>query len=270
MFSLSPWYLVLLVIAFVPVRASLRLLQNIRIAKASGLQYVIVPFYSYNRVTSLILIRTLLPLADRLFGPPSTTSWRQFVKSHWPWKLRHAPFAVLRTDTFLTVAPGGIILNTADANVISQIMARGADFPKATHLYQSVDIYGKNVVSSEGAVWRHHRKLVGPAFNEKNNKLVWKETLDRSQAMLASWLNPDGSDPTIRTVASDSMRLSLNVISRAGLGHEMEFPRSSEDLEVAAKKNLPAGHTMTFSYALVYLLKNILYIMILPRWILSM
>ena len=45
-------------------------------------------------------------------------------------------------------------MNTADANVIAQIFARGDDFPKATRLYRHVDIYGKNVVSSGGATWR--------------------------------------------------------------------------------------------------------------------
>ena len=188
---------------------------------------------------------------------------------HWPWKLRHAPFTSLGTDTFLTVAPGGMILHTADANVIAEIMARATDFPKPTHIYRHIELYGKNVVSSEGAMWRRHRKLTSPAFTEKNNRLVWKETLAQTQAVLASWLGPNGMGGTIRQVASDSMRLSLNVIGHAGLGQKMEWPKATED-RVSERENLPETHTMSFTSALQHLLHNLLYIMLLPKWILSM
>jgi len=175
----------------------------------------------------------------------------------------------LGTDTFLTVAPGGIIMNTADANVIAEVMSRATDFPKPTHIYQHIEIYGKNVVSSEGAIWRRHRKLTSPAFTEKNNRLVWKETLAPAQIVLASWLGSDGRGRTIRQVASDSMRLSLNVIGHAGLGQKMEWPKATESAEVSGRENLPETHTMSFTYALQYLMHNLLYIMILPSWILS-
>jgi cytochrome P450 len=186
----------------------------------------------------------------------------------WPWNLRHAPFAKMRTDTFLIVSPGGIILYTADADVIAQITTRWTDFPKPTHLYRSVNIYGKNIVSSEGAAWRHHRKLTSPSFGEKNNQLVWKETLDQTKAMLESWVGPNGCGKTIDQVAGDTMQLSMNVISRAGLSQKLEWHKGSEDGE-NTRKNLPNGHTMSFTSSLECLLSNLLLVMLLPKWILS-
>jgi cytochrome P450 len=161
------------------------------------------------------------------------------------------------------VAPGGIILHTADAEVISQITARGDDFPKATHLYKHVDIYGKNVVSSGGAIWRRHRAVTSPAFTEKNNRLVWKETLDITQTMLASWV---GNSKSIRELASDSMRLSLEVIGRAGLGQKLDWSTAGEG---ATQHKIPHGHTMTFTAAVQYLLANMLWVMALPMWVLQ-
>ncbi|KAH0536022.1 hypothetical protein FGG08_007089 [Glutinoglossum americanum] len=158
-------------------------------------------------------------------------------------------------------------MHTADANVIAQITARGTDFPKATHLYRTVDIYGQNILCSEGAAWRYHRKLTSPLFAEKNIQLVWKETLDQSQAMLESWLGPGGNGRTIRRVAGDTMRLSLNVISRAGLGQKMEWQTAAEESR-APGKSIPGGHTMSFTYSLRCLLDNLLYVMILPAWFL--
>src|ERR1700727_156314 len=98
--------------------------RNIRIAKSNGLQYVVVDFRYYNQLTALILNRSLIRLAIFLLSKPSPSSWRQFLTSTWPWKLRYAPFAELGTDTFLTVAPGGLVLNTADADVVNQILSR--------------------------------------------------------------------------------------------------------------------------------------------------
>ena len=153
MSSLTAWA-ALIVTATCFFNVALPLTRNIRIAKASGIPYVLVPYYAYNSLTSLLMARTLLRLTDVIAPGLSATSWRHLVTSKWPWNFRHAPFVALNTDTFLTVAPGGIILNTADANVIAQIFARGDDFPKATHLYRHIDIFGKNVVSSGGATWR--------------------------------------------------------------------------------------------------------------------
>jgi cytochrome P450 len=266
MFSLAAW-IGLLLLATILLHVLLPLARNIRIAQASGIPYVIVPYYAYNRLTSMFMARTLLRLSDKVAPGLSPTSWRYLVTSNWPWKCRHAPFSRLHTDTFLTVAAGGIIMHTADANVVAQIFARGDDFPKATHLYRHVDIYGKNVVSSGGATWRRHRAVTSPAFTEKNNQLVWKETLDVTQAVLASWtaVDPEGRSRTIRSVAGDTMRLSLEIIGRAGLGQKLEWPKATE----SPQKELPLGHTMSFTKAVQFLLANMLFIMALPMWFLS-
>jgi len=257
---------ILLPLAFVLINI-VSLLKNIRIARATGTPYVIVPVYAYNRINLILFSRTISRLCDALLGQPSTTSWRRLTGSAWPWKLRHGPFADLETDTFLTVAPGGIILYTADADVIAQINARGNDFPKATQLYKHVDIYGKNVVSSGGATWRRHRSVTGPAFTEKNNQLVWKETLDITQAMLYSWVGSGNGVQTVRTVAGDAMRLSLEVIGRAGLGQRMEWSKVTEEGD--NKRVLPSGHKLTFSEALQFLLGHIFYVIAVPIWFLS-
>jgi hypothetical protein len=266
MFSLSIWAVLLLPLIYF-LNTYWCLARNIQSAKASGIRYTIAPFYSYN-IFFTLLSRPILKIADKWFPEPSPVSWRHLVRSGWPWKFRYAPFAEMGTDTFLTVSPGGKILSTADPNVIDQIMARGTDFPKATQLYSSVDIYGKNIVSSKGAAWRHHRKLMAPSFSEQNNRLVWEETLQQTQAMLASWVGPDGKGKTIDSVAGDTMRLSLHVMSRAGLGQKMTWPKGTTNGEQSEK--IPAGHTMSFTDSLTYLLDHVLLIMVLPKWFLSM
>jgi cytochrome P450 len=181
------------------------------------------------------------------------------------------------TDTFLTVSPGGSILYTADADVIRQILSRVSDFPKPTFLYRNVDIFGKNVVTTEGAAWKRHRRLVAPAISERNNQLVWEETIRQTRALVRAWADVEGK--IITTAQRDTMSLSLNVIGRAGFGRDMGLVMNeSEKIGIRTgmsttsegKSNaLPEGHSMTFVNSLGHLLDNILSVVILPKWFLS-
>ena len=134
-------------------------------------------------------------------------------------------------DTFLTVSPERIVLNTADASVINQMTNRRNDFPKALEVYGSLKIYGDNVVTVEGQRWRHHRKITSPPFSEKNNGLVWQETLNQTRAMVGSWFDgPQATESrTLSTIAEDAMRLSLHIISRAGFGVRLDWPKKETE-----------------------------------------
>jgi cytochrome P450 len=63
------------------------------------------------------------------------------------------------------------------------------------------------------------------------------------------------------------MRLSLGVIARAGLGQKMDWPDASAQNTDARKEELASGHKMTFTASLTYLLRNVLYVIILPKWL---
>lgn len=178
----------------------------------------------------------------------------------------------LGADALLIVAPGKNTLHVADPGAILQITTRRNDFPKPIELYGSVDLYGKNVVTTEGSIWRHHRKITAPPFTEKNNHLVWLESLHQGKSMMDSWTGKVAEGIQTRTlvtdVASATMRLSLHVVSRAGFGVRLQWPH--EELEENGKAGaVPPGHTMTYKDALSSLLENIIPVMLLPRWFLE-
>ena len=241
--------------------------KNLADAKASGIPYTIVPFFLVNRAYQVSCI-FLLPILRRL--PKSWTEPWLPLTLEWGWKRRYEPFARMGSDTFFTVSPERNVLNVAEASVINQITQRRADFPKALEVYESLRVFGMNVVVTEGADWRHHRKIVSPPFTEKNNHLVWKESLDQAQAMASSWFAP-GKDrsKTIRTLADDAMRLSLHIISRAGFGVSMTWPGSpDENVAEKAATHLENGHTMTYTEALGSLLHNLIIVIATPRLLL--
>lgn len=52
-----------------------------------------------------------------------------------------------------------------------------ARFPKPVKQYTILQFFGNNIVASEGEEWKRYRKVSAPAFSERNNKLVWDETV---------------------------------------------------------------------------------------------
>ncbi|KAK1820087.1 hypothetical protein LTR12_005528 [Friedmanniomyces endolithicus] len=180
------------------------------------------------------------------------------------WTKLYTPFRDIGSDVFLLVAPGANTLYVADPEAISQITTRRNDFPKPIWMYASVDIYGKSVVSTEGANWRHHRKITSPPFTEKNNHLVWQESVHQANSMVASMVSADVErSGSVWDVAAQAMRLSLHVISKAGFGVRLPWPHE----EVETK--IPEGHTLSYKDALSSLLENIIVVMLTPTWLLG-
>lgn len=189
------------------------------------------------------------------------------------WQDGYAPFQRMGTDSFLAVAPGGTILYTCDPDVIAQITTRRNDFPKPTEIYEAVNIYGPNVVGTEGAVWRHHRKITSPPFTEKNNELVWNESMEQTEAMLAGWFG-SANPGLVEDVGSDTMRVTLHVISQAGFGKKMAWPApqdgSSAQAEAEASSDeIPPGHRLSYKDALTEILDHLLWLIVMPRTWLS-
>ena len=251
---------------------------NLAKAKKSGLPYVIVPIFWLDRrwlVTHRLWLRILRKL------PKQYTEWVDFVLPDTVWENKYAVFEKAGHDTWLAVSPGTMHLWTAEPAVINQITTRRNDFPKHSSMYKGVNIYGDNVVTAEGQKWRHHRKAVSPPFTEKNNQLVWTESIEQCGAMLKSWVGSDGKgNITIDRIMDDTMRLSLNVISNAGFGRKIQWP--VEDSKVVVDKgdtdsskikneeeDVGEGHTMSYVYAIHCLLDTILLQFLLPRWALE-
>ncbi|KAF2152478.1 cytochrome P450 monooxygenase-like protein [Myriangium duriaei CBS 260.36] len=243
------------------------LLRNIELAKQSGLPYCITPVYFLNRkwlIQAWIWLPLLYKLPHKWIWP-----WAYLLDNDWAYKYKREPFDYFKSNVFLIVAPGRISCFVADADAITQIATRRNDFPKPINLYTSVDIFGKNVVSTEGQIWRHHRKITSPPFTEKNNYLVWTESLHQAQAMVESWIAPGETiSKPVGDLSAAAMRLSLHVISRAGFGVRLFWPHE-EMKQKGRVGEVPAGHTMTYKDALSTLLENIIQAFLLPKWFLK-
>lgn len=192
------------------------------------------------------------------------------------YRTRHSRFA--RTgDAFFIVSPAMMYLMLANAEAITQVTTRRDHFPKYTETYSILRQFGENVLTSEGPVWRMHRKVTSASFNERNAALVFRESIRQTHGMVASWLEPgEGASGTIRTLETDTMRLALNIISYAGFGLRLLWPGQTlpegSDPKLAKYASLEAspGYKLSFVDTLAILLEHILLLLLLPSWLLRM
>ena len=257
-----------------------RFVRYLNAAKASNIPYIIVPIYWINplwRIAQSFCVPIL-----RLLPAQWTDPWLGLIQENWTWVDRFALFERLGTDAFLTVSPGGNALYVANASVINEITSRRIDFPKPVRNYKLLEIYGRSLISSEGSVWKHHRKITSPLFTEKINQTVWIESLLQAQAMVKNWF--DGNDdrtPSINTIEEDTMRLSLYVILRVGFGVHLSWPgaetgqkgeienTSSAGMRSNESPQNGRGHVMSYADAIKTVLREIMLILLVPRFLLS-
>ena len=254
------------------------LVRNLAAAKASGIPYIISPIFALSPGW-LYTQKIWEPFLRRLPSRWSST-WLDNILTDRAWNLRYEPFKNVNSDTFLIVAPGANELLTADASVISQVTTRRSDFPKPLELYVILMVYGPNVVTSEGQLWRAHRKITSLPFAEKNNHMVWAESIYQAQAMTKSWMRDEDSSPAISNLGENAMRMTLHIISRTVFGVRLQWPgskdeqrRSLEDDGAANERSsgstIVDGHAMSYTDTLVSLLDHIIWILVVPKTILS-
>ncbi|KAL3430294.1 cytochrome P450 [Aspergillus tetrazonus] len=187
---------------------------------------------------------------------------------------------------YLSVAPGLISCHVGDAEVVSQVVKERKGFVKPVKHLEAFEMYGRNVLTSEGSEWAYHHRYSAAAFNDKNNGLVWQESAIQAQEMMAYWErkfnNSDGSHRfTVPDVREDILKLSLNIICSAGFGVRLPYrpatsataerdKDSAEDLFKDAATPAPEYH-FTFRGVMEYMNRSMMSVFIanglLPKWI---
>ncbi|KAI1788638.1 cytochrome P450 [Ganoderma leucocontextum] len=165
-----------------------------------------------------------------------------------------AGWDIMATVSFLPSAE--VTLSLADPAVIKDVIGARARFPKPMGPYKILLAFGPNLVASEGEEWKRQRKLVAPAFSERNNKLVWDETVRIVQDLFENvWGAEDSID--VANITELTVPITLLVIGVAGFGRRISW----KDDAVA-----PDGHEMTFKEALHIVSRNLFLQLMFPMW----
>lgn len=60
-------------------------------------------------------------------------------------------------------------MRVPDSLIFQEITSWRARWPKPTEQYSAINLFGRNIVTTEGDEWKKHRKIANPAFSEVRN-----------------------------------------------------------------------------------------------------
>lgn len=244
---------------------------NLAKAKKTGLPYVLGPFVPIG-YGWIIAAETLGPLL-RMIPIINRWGWLYLIDRQVSWC---APRVAENKygDTYMIITPGTIYLKTSSAELGSQITSRKSDFLKPVERYKIVDLFGKSILTQEGQEWKRHRKIVGPSFSEKSNKMVFEESLRQTEGMVGLWASQQKRQDgglKVEDTAVDAATLSLHVICAAGFGVPQLWPNEGEEKLVGAgvqgfsELEAQGRHSLTFKEGLNQLLKKLVWFVIFPQ-----
>ncbi|KAI5462569.1 cytochrome P450 [Mariannaea sp. PMI_226] len=247
---------------------------NIAVAKSTGLPYIVAPCSPIN-LPWQITHKLWLPII-KSFPESWWEEWLDPITPNFSFRTRHERFA-RHGDIFIIVSPGMVWVMVANAEAICQLTSRREHFLKLTETYDILRIFGDNVLTSEGAMWRMHRKVTSASFNERNTALVFKEAIRQAQGMVKSWTGPTGQRrESIHSLDRDTMRLALHIIAYVGFGLNLLWPGETlpEGVDMKQAKygsfKPTAGHKLSFVDTIATLLENILLLLLAPQWVLRL
>ncbi|KAF1948751.1 cytochrome P450 [Byssothecium circinans] len=229
--------------------------RNVRLARGSGLRYIVSPVY-FQSIPWILLQEALLPILRQL-PETFTQSWLPLSLFFRTWGVGYEPFEIAGTDTFIIASAGGNVLWTCDPEVILQLSHRHDDFIKPTNMLGMLNIYGPTITASEGDEHRRYRSIASPSFNENTHLTVWREAIRQAKLMLETWDHAAGHVSNLNLHAN---QYALHVLSKALFNKDMEW-------EVALEK--PRGHELTYPEAISAVFKYNNTLFMTPQTILN-
>ncbi|KAL0565153.1 hypothetical protein V5O48_016877 [Marasmius crinis-equi] len=153
---------------------------------------------------------------------------------------------------------------TNNLDVARQIESGGARgvFRKPLGSMRALRLWGPNLAASNGEQWRKHRRVMGPAFNQKLYTVVWKKTREIYREMVDTpeWKNSKEDGVTFEPVQGMTYKLALIILGSCGFGLPgswTEPPRTQTDDPKA----------MTVQYALRTVADSSGLIIFAPEWV---
>ncbi|KAF8815129.1 cytochrome P450 [Phlegmacium glaucopus] len=188
-----------------------------------------------------------------------TSWWNPGYAFHWAW--RHSLYKKYKNET-VSLVPflvGEPTLYSSSLEVARQISGGGTknNFIKPEASHGALLRWGMNLVASNGETWRKHRRVMGPAFNNRVYQMVWSETLKTYHEMIAVEGWADKKEISVPVVQSLTFKLALLIIGKCGFGFSfnwLEPPQSADG-------------KMTIQHALRTVADSPSAILFVPKWI---
>lgn len=238
---------------------TVRLVKNILRANATCLPVRWTPVTSTNPFW-IVLGKPTLRVFRAIF-PSFFSNWTYFSIFDWHWVDRlYFDFKIHEKngDIFLHITPLELMLHTRDPQVAKQIFYT---CPKPDNVAKSLELCGPNMVSSNEVDWPNYCKITIFTFNNRNNRLVWSETVRQILNVLQNYQVGHGEiiDPE-----GDIRRIYLNMFFAMCFGRPLNAKKEPGE---TTDGKLPGGYKKNYRYCLETSLRDIFILQTVPNWI---
>ncbi|KAF2198220.1 cytochrome P450 [Delitschia confertaspora ATCC 74209] len=243
-----------------------RLQNNISEAKATGLPYVVVPFFFAT--VKWVLVRPLMLPLFKLLPDPWAERWPMLLEFTRGWHNGYKPFELEGCDTFVAVSPDRNVVYTCDPDVSAHFL-RGPSFGKPQELLGILNIFGPTMTGTDGAEARLYRKTTAPFFTERTMKQVWTESTKGAKVLLNVFADshPDRTAFSTSQMRAVISRLTLHILNSVCFEKRIDDEALRKLLK--GEERAPEGHVLTYSQAMHGVLDYFDVIFFTPRAILN-
>ncbi|KAJ8517940.1 hypothetical protein ONZ45_g4933 [Pleurotus djamor] len=100
---------------------------------------------------------------------------------------------------------------------------RNSGFVKPEYASEGFLLWGMNLIAANGNMWRKHRRVMGPAFNNNLYNLVWEHTLSTYREMITfeGWETKDTVE--VPVVQKLTFKLALLVLGHCAFGFPFKW-----------------------------------------------
>ncbi len=130
-------------------------------------------------------------------------------------------------DLYCAPNPDGLLFVLRHPDHLREVLAQKSGVYRKTHsLFDRLArVLGNGLVTTDGDVWRRHRRMIQPAFHRDRLEDYAEPIVEEAERATEQW-----QSGTIRDVGADLMALTLRIVSRLLFSHDA----SSDIATVAA------------------------------------
>ncbi|KAI0739300.1 cytochrome P450 [Irpex lacteus] len=183
----------------------------------------------------------------------------------WPWLEKYEPYRRFGVDVITAVSalptPDTVVW-VADAENAREVLTSRPRFVKPIEFLQFLDVFGGNIVSSEGEEWKRHRRVCAPSFSEPNNRLVFEETVLVMKDLFADVWGTETKEINVPHMVNITHAVALYVIGKAGFGRPVSWKSDShDDADTSPKRTNETAESLS------HVTNSLMFRALLPSWL---
>lgn len=190
-----------------------------------------------ERLPEFIFNKIALTIYGLEFHQKDVT-WKKYVEP----QARANPKLLGNGKTYTLATSGRLELWTYDAEFAKEICARPKDFNQFDLGNIVLNIFGENVLTSDGSDWSRHRRIVAGAVTERVSSVVWNESIRQTRDLLAAIGKSENRGTTYR-MFDIIKRAAINVLYAAGMGKTQDF---TLDTSSEGSEKLPSDIKLSY------------------------